>query len=269
MSEHTPEFFLYETPRDHVVRITINRPEVRNAVHPPAHKEWSDLLDAVEADDDIWVMILTGAGDKAFCAGRDLKHMAASRQAGEDAMAADRRLMEATTRFIERFDIAKPVIAQVNGHAFGGGFEVALACDLVVAADHVNFGLPEPRRGIYAGGGGVHRLPRQIPLKVAMEHLLTGSPMSAHRALELGLVNRVVAYDKLESTVDALVDDILANAPLSVRATKQAAMRGLHLPLEDAHHGTYPAVVAMQHSDDAREGPLAFAEKRQPRWTGS
>jgi len=269
MTALVPEFFLYETPREHVARITINRPEVRNAVHPPAHKEWSDLLDVVEADDDIWVIIITGAGDKAFCAGRDLKHMAASRAAGAEAMAADQALMDATTRFIERFEIDKPVIAQVNGHAFGGGFEVALACDLVVAADHVNFGLPEPRRGIYAGGGGVHRLPRQVPLKVAMEHLLTGNPMTADRALDLGLVNRVVPYEDLESMVDELVGDILLNAPLSVRATKQAAMRGLHLPLGEAHHGTYPAVVAMQHSDDAREGPLAFAEKREPRWIGS
>ena len=269
MSAPDPEFFLYETPKEHVARITINRPQVRNAVHPPAHKEWSDLLDAVEADDDIWVIIITGAGDKAFCAGRDLKHMAASRASGAEAMSADQALMQATTRFIERFDMSKPVIAQVNGHAFGGGFEVVLACDLVVAADHVSFGLPEPRRGIYAGGGGVHRLPRQIPLKIAMEHLLTGNPMPAIRALELGLVNRVVPYHELESAVDELEGDILLNAPMSVRATKQAAMSGLHMRLADAHRGTYPDVVAMQHSDDAREGPLAFAEKREPRWSGS
>jgi enoyl-CoA hydratase/carnithine racemase len=263
-----PEFFLFETPREHVARITINRPEVRNALHPAAHKEWSDLLDLIEEDDDIWVVIITGSGDKAFCAGRDLKHMAASRSAGADAMAADQEMTAATRRLIERFEFAKPLIAQVNGHAFGGGFEVALACDLIVAADHVNFGLPEPRRGIYAGGGGAHRLPRQIPHKLAMEYLLTGNPMTAQRALELGLVNRVVPYADLETTVDEIVSDILLNAPLSVRATKEAAMQGLDRPLAEAFDQTYPAVERMSRSKDAREGPLAFAEKREPNWSG-
>ncbi|MCL4136687.1 UNVERIFIED_CONTAM: hypothetical protein GTU68_007060 [Idotea baltica] len=262
------QYFLYDKPREHVARITINRPEVRNAINTPAHKEWSDLLDEAEADDDVWVVVVTGVGDKAFCAGRDLKYLSSMRQASAAAQAEDAALMAEVTKLIERFHFSKPLIARVNGIALGGGFEVALACDLVVAADHVEFGLPEPRRGIYAGGGGVHRLPRQLPLKLAMEYMLTSRTMSAARAKELGLVNDVVPYDQLDAAVDRLIDDILLGAPLSIRATKQSAMMGLDMELPEAFHHPYPAVEAMRDSDDAREGPLAFAEKRTPEWTG-
>lgn len=268
MPERTPEFFLYEHPRPHVARITINRPEVRNAINTPAHKEWSDLLDLAEADDDVWIVTVTAVGSQAFCAGRDLKYLSMMQHAPADERAADAELMGSVTKLIERFDYSKPLIAAVNGIALGGGFEVAMACDLVIAADHVRFGLPEPRRGIYAGGGGVHRLPRQIPLKLAMEYLLTGRTMTADRALDLGIINQVVPLDQLESAVDAYIDDILLGAPLSIRATKQSAMRGLDMPLSDAFYGDFPAVKAMAASDDAREGPKAFAEKRTPIWTG-
>ena len=138
----------------------------------------------------------------------------------------------------------------------------------MVAADHVEFGLPEPRRGIYAGGGGVHRLPRQIPLKLAMEYLLTSRTMPADRALELGIVNDVVPYGELDEAVDRFIDDILLGAPLSIRATKQSAMAGLDLPLEQAFYESFPAVEAMRRSEDASEGPRAFAEKRIPDWKG-
>jgi enoyl-CoA hydratase/carnithine racemase len=264
----TPQYFLYEHPRPHVARITINRPEVRNAINTPAHKEWSDLLDHAAADDDTWVVVITGAGDQAFCAGRDLKYTSMINHSSPEEQAADAELMSQATKLIERFDYPKPLIAAVNGVALGGGFEVAMACDLIVAADHARLGLPEVRRGIYAGGGGVHRLPRQIPLKLAMEVMLTGNPMSADRAMELGIVNRVVPKEQLMAAVDALVDDILLGAPLSIRATKQAAMRGLEMPLSEAFHAEYPAVVAMRASDDAKEGPLAFSEKRTPVWKG-
>ncbi|ETX03391.1 MAG: enoyl-CoA hydratase [Candidatus Entotheonella factor] len=262
------KYFIFERPRDHVAKITINRPEVRNAINTPAHKEWSDLLDQLEGDDDTWVVVITGVGDQAFCAGRDLKHLTAMRHAPPDVRKADAEVMASVTRLIERFDFPKPLIARVNGVALGGGFEVAQACDLVVAADHAQFGLPEVRRGIYAGGGGVHRLPRQIPLKLAMEYLLTGKSMTAQRALELGIVNDVVPYAELDAAVDRLIDDIMLCAPLSVQATKQAAMQGLDKPLHVAFHFGYPAVRAMSESEDAIEGPKAFAEKRAPQWKG-
>ncbi len=268
MPDSELQYFLYEKPRDHVARITINRPEVRNAINTPAHKEWSDLLDEAEADDDVWVIVVTGIGDKAFCAGRDLKYLSAMRQAPAEAQAEDAALMAQVTKLIERFHYSKPLIARVNGIALGGGFEVAMACDLVVAADHVEFGLPEPRRGIYAGGGGVHRLPRQLPLKLAMEYLLTSRTMTAARAKELGLVNDVVPFDQLDAAVDRLIDDILLGAPLSIRATKQSAMMGLDMALPEAFYHPYPAVAAMSESEDAREGPLAFSEKRIPTWKG-
>jgi enoyl-CoA hydratase/carnithine racemase len=266
--ENPPEYFLYDQPRPHVARITINRPEVRNAINTPAHKEWSDLLDLAEADDDVWIVVISAVGDQAFCAGRDLKYLSMMQHAPAAEQAADAELMSQVTKLIERFDYSKPLIAAVNGIALGGGFEVAMACDLVVAADHVRFGLPEPRRGIYAGGGGVHRLPRQIPLKLAMEYLLTGRTMAADRALELGIINRVVPSADLDAAVNEYIDDILLGAPLSIRATKQSAMRGLDMSLSDAFYGDFPAVKAMARSDDAREGPKAFAEKRTPTWTG-
>ena len=262
------EFFNYDVPRPHVAWVTIERPEVANAIHTPAHVEWSAILDDIAADDDIWLAVFTGAGERSFCAGRDLKHLSSVQQQGPEAVAANNATMGAITRLIDRHDYPKPIIARVNGAARGGGFEVALACDLVVAADHASFGLPEPLRGIYAGGGGVHRLPRQLPLKQAMEYLLTGREMTAEEALQLGLVNRVAPSADLDRTVNALIDEIMACAPLSVRATKQAAMRGLDLPLGEALRTTYPAVQAMMQSDDAKEGPLAFTEKRVPNWTG-
>ena len=264
----TPNYFLYEMTRPHVVRITINRPEVRNAINTPAHKEWSDLLDHAAEDEDVWIVVVTVIGDKAFCAGRDLKYLSQIQHASEEDRRADSQLMSEVTKLIERFDYPKPLIARVNGIALGGGFEVAMACDLVIAAEHVEFGLPEPRRGIYAGGGGVHRLPRQIPLKLAMEYLLTGKSMTAQRAHEIGIINEVVPYAELDSALDLLIDDIMRGAPMSIRATKQSSMRGLNLPLGDAFYADYPAVRAMMDSEDAREGPKAFAEKRQPEWKG-
>jgi len=262
------EFFTYDVPRPHVAWVTIERPEVANAIHTPAHVEWSAILDCIADDDDIWLAVFTGSGERSFCAGRDLKHLSAVQQQGPDAVAANNAQMASLTRLIDRHDYPKPLIARVNGAARGGGFEVALATDLVVAADHASFALPEPLRGIYAGGGGVHRLPRQLPLKLAMEYLLTGKAMSAAEALELHLVNAVVPYAQLDDAVNALIDDIMACAPLSIRATKQAAIRGLDLPLGEALRAQYPAVKAMMASADAKEGPLAFSERRAPVWQG-
>ena len=251
-----------------VARITIDRPEVMNAFHPDAHVELDAILDEFEADDDLWVAVLTGSGNRAFCAGRDLKQLAAISQASPEEQAADAAKTRGVTRLTDRFELYKPIIARLNGFALGGGLELALACDIIVAAEHAELGLPEPRRGLIAGALGVHRLPRQIPLKVAMGHLLTGRHMSAARAYELGLVNEVVPADELDAAVQRWVDDILACAPLAVRATKQCALAGLDRPLPEAATATYEWELRRRASADAKEGPRAFAEKRDPAWSG-
>lgn len=253
---------------DHVARITIDRPERMNAFDDLTHVAFSAAIDRVEADDDIWVAVITGAGDRAFSAGRDLRWTAELNAAGPEAQAASAARMASATRLQDRFDLTKPFIARVNGHALGGGLELALACDIIVAADHVQLGLPEPRRGLIAGAMGVHRLPRHIPYHVAMGHLLTGRPMTPQRAYELGLVNEVVPSAGLDAAVDAWIADILACSPIAVRATKQSAVGALHLSLSDANRYVAPWEARRRVSDDAKEGPLAFAEKRPPRWSG-
>lgn len=256
------DFVRYEK-RGHVAWVTLNRPEVMNALHPPCHDRLDAIWDAFAADPELWVAVLTGAGDRAFSAGNDLKWTA--QNPGKMPPIPKGGFAGLTTRFA----LDKPVIAAVNGLALGGGFEVVLACDVVIAAEHARFGLPEPKVGLMAAAGGAQRLPRQIPLKIAMGMMLTGEPISAARALELGLVNEVVAGDRLADVAMSWAEKIAACSPLSVRATKQAALRSLDRPLEDAIDVTgYPAALELFRSDDAREGPLAFAEKRMPVWKG-
>jgi enoyl-CoA hydratase/carnithine racemase len=248
----------------HVVLVTLNRPEAMNALHMEAHLELDAAWRRYEADDDARVAILTGAGDRAFCAGADLK------EAGDGA----RRPYWLTLKpggfggLTERFGLVKPVIAAVNGLALGGGLELALACDLIVATDTARFGLPEPRVGFTASDGGIHRLVRQLPLKVAMGLLLTGRQMSADEARGWGLVNEVVPAAELLPAARRWADEILACAPLSVWATKEAALAGLDLPLPDAINRRYPYMLRQAASDDSVEGPRAFAEKRKPVWKG-
>ena len=255
------EYVIYEK-KDHIATITLNRPEVMNAVHPPATAELSGIWDEAIADDDVWVILLTGAGERAFSAGNDLKYTASR------GMPTGPRPKGGFGGLTDRTDIDKPMIAAVNGFALGGGFEMALACDIIIAADHARLGLPEPRVGLAAAAGGVHRLPRQIPLKIAMGYMLTGKHMTAQEALELGIVNEVVPLKDLMDTAHRWVGEILECAPLSVRATKQCAMQGLGLPLDQALGGSYPALKQMFYSEDVKEGPLAFAEKRKPNWQG-
>ena len=250
----------------HVATITLNRPDAMNALNPDLRWSLSQHFDEVERNDNIWIAIVTGAGNKAFCAGADLKHRAVERDASSEQRASWQKLLGETTPLNERWYFPKPVIAKVNGFALGGGLELALACDIIVAADHAELGLPEPRRGLLAAGVGVHRLPRQIGLKVAMGYLLTGRHMSAARAYELGLVNQVVPAADLDTSVDEWVRDILRCAPLAVRATKEAAMRGLDKPLHEAQHTPYEWEMRRRESADALEGPRAFAEKRAPDW---
>ena len=253
----------------HVATVTLNRPEAMNALNPELRFALSEIWDRIETDDDIWVAVVTGAGDRAFCAGADLKHRAIEREA-DDAQRKIWADMQAQTRPLNtRWHFPKPVIAKVNGFALGGGLELALSCDIIIAADHVEVGLPEPKRGLIAGGVGVHRLPRQIGLKVAMGYLLTGRHMSAQRAYELGLVNEVVPAGELDACVDGWVADILKCAPLAIRATKEAVMKGLDTHLSEAFETPYESETRRANSDDAIEGPRAFAEKRTPNWTGT
>jgi enoyl-CoA hydratase/carnithine racemase len=255
----TLEFIRYEK-QDHVAHVTINRPEVMNALHPAANAEMERVWDDFAADAECWVAILTGAGEKAFSAGNDLKWTA------EHGM--PRMPRTGFGGLTSRFDLWKPVIAAVNGFALGGGLEIALACDIIVAAEHATLGLPEPRVGLMAAAGGVHRLPRHIPQKIAMGMLLTGKPISAAEGARLGLVNEVVPKAQLMDAAARWAREIAECSPLSVQATKQAALQGLGKPLAEALATPYEAVERLWASDDSREGPLAFAQKRKPKWTG-
>lgn len=243
-----------------VAVLTINRPEARNAIDGTTGQALSDAIDHAEADPDVWAVVLTGAGDQAFSAGADLKALATGR--GGEGIFTSGGFAGITRR---RFP--KPLLAAVNGAALAGGLEMVLACDFAIAAEHATFGLPEVKRGIVAGAGGLLRLPNRLPLSVALELAMTGERIDAHQALGFGLVNRVVPPGTaLEATV-AVAQVICDNAPLAVRGSKQVALAAAELrdelwDLNDA------AVREVMRSEDAREGPTAFAEKRPPRWTG-
>lgn len=251
---------------DHVARITMNRPERMNAFDIDTHEQFAAAIDRVENDDDIHVAVITGAGDRSFCAGRDLKWTASLRDLSDDERAEIDKRMNAITKLQFRHDITKPLIARVNGYALGGGLELALACDIIVAADHVEMGLPEARRGLIAGAMGIHRLPRQIPHHLAMGYLLTGRHFSAQRGAELGLVNEVVPMEQLDAATNAWVADIVRCSPEALRATKQSTMDALHLSLAEAGEYCSPAEHAWRNGSDIVEGPRAFAEKRDPVW---
>jgi crotonobetainyl-CoA hydratase len=246
----------------HLTIVTINRPEVMNSLHPAANRALAEAFDAFEADPDQWVAIITGSGDRAFSAGNDLKHQATGGDMGGQPESGFAGLTS-------RFDLAKPVIAAVNGVAMGGGFEIALACDIIVAAENALFALPEPRVGLAALAGGVHRLPRQIGQKNAMGMLLTGRRVPAAEGKELGFVNEVVPKGQALEAAKAWAGQILECAPLSVRASKQAALHGLdYAGVREAQGAKYGALHDMLKSEDFIEGPKAFAEKRSPNWKG-
>lgn len=251
--------------RGHVMIVTINRPEARNAVNRFVHEGVGDALEAADADPEVRCVIVTGAGDKAFCAGADL--VALSR--GETLAPDDPAKQAWGFAGLVSHPISTPVIAAVNGHALGGGLEIALACDLVVAVDTANFGLPEPKRGLFAAAGGVFRLPDQLPRKIAMEMILTGDPIPADRALALGLINAVAPADKLIDTALALAERITVNAPLSVQASKRMAVGivdGKVARDEAPWKQNRAESKIVFTSEDSREGPKAFAQKRAPVW---
>jgi enoyl-CoA hydratase/carnithine racemase len=247
--------------RGNVEILTINRPEARNAINGAVSKAMSAAMDELADDDGCWVVVVTGSGDKAFSAGMDLK--AFSSGEGGDIIGAKGGFAGLTKR-----DFPKPVIAAVNGSALAGGFEIMLSCDLVVAAEHATFGIPEAKRGLIAGAGGLIRMPKRLPRAIALELAMTGDPIDAERAYALGLVNTVVPSGQLMHEAVALAERIAANAPLAVRYSKSVMTRAAEVPESEGWSINDEAVGVVFTSADAMEGPIAFAEKRAPKWQG-
>jgi len=248
-----------------IAYITLNRPDQMNSMNVDV---WLGMLDSwirVRDDPEIWTAIVTGAGDKAFSAGADLKEMSENRALIEKGLTPRTRPEIGPMRGLQ---VWKPFIAAVNGFALGGGFELALACDIRVAAEHARFGFSEVLRAIIPGAGGTQRLPRFAPFGIAMEYLLTGKQMSAQEAYRLGLVNKVVPLKDLMPAAEEIANAINENGPLAVRAIKEAACRGVQMSLDDGLRLENLLSTIVRQSEDAKEGPLAFAQKRKPVYKG-
>jgi crotonobetainyl-CoA hydratase len=250
--------------RDHVARITIDRPDVLNAIDLDSERELQALWTQIEADRDVRVVVLTGSGERAFSTGADMK--GGSGASGLEYWAQERVGGFGGIALRETLNV--PVIARVNGHAVGGGFEMMLGCDIVVAVEQATFGLPEARVGRMPLDGGMTLLQRQIPFRHAMGLLLTGRRMKAPEALAMGLINEVTTRENLDAAVQRWVDDVLACAPLSVRAIKAVARQTGHLTARQAQAARLPALVEALQSSDSDEGVRAFIEKRKPVWRG-
>ena len=254
-----PEYCSIEKD-NHIMTVTLERPDRLNALHPPANAELGEVFDEFANDDDMWVAIITGRG-RGFSAGNDLRYQAE----GGERVPMPRGFAGLTSRF----DLQKPVIAAVNGVSMGGGFEIALACDLIIASEKALFALPEPKVGLAALAGGLNRLPRQIGSKRALGMILTGRHVSAEEGLALGFVNEVVPHDDLMNAAKRWANDICQCAPLSIRASKDVVYRSLDCAsLEASMKVRYESVQAMTKSEDFIEGPKAFSEKRPPNWKG-
>ena len=249
--------------KDHVAILTMNRPEARNAMNSVMRREMGEALADFKEDIDSWVLIVTGAGDKAFSAGMDLKEMAAN-LAGRGGGANNES--QVPSLMAGNIDIWKPIIAAINGVAVGGGLETALACDIRIAAEGVLMGLSEPKRGIVPGGGGMARLPRLVPLGYALEMMLTGDLFPAEEAYRIGLVNQVVPSGELMNAAMKMAERLKTGAPLALQAIKETVRKNMDMPLPEALPARFgPNVMA---SEDAREGTAAFGEKRNPVWKG-
>lgn len=248
---------------DHVATVTINRPERLNAIDEAHQQELRRVWEAIEADRSVRVVVLTGAGDRAFCAGDDMR---AEGRTGLDYWLNAREFGFGHLTLRDTLDV--PVLARVNGYALGGGLELVVGCDLAVASEDAVLGFVEPRLGRLPLDGGIVSLARQLPTKWAMEVLLTGRRFSASEALALGLLNEVVPASELDDATDRWLENLLACAPLSLRAVKQIVRRTSHMSAADARMANLPALVEVLESSDGEEGVRAFSEKRPPRWQG-
>ncbi len=242
--------------------VRLNREQARNAIDGPTTKALDAAFDELAEDDDVWAVVLTGSGERAFCAGMDLKAFA-SGQAGDILSSKNGFAGIASRRF------EKPLIAAANGPALAGGFEIVLSCDLVIAAEHAYFGIPEAKRGLVAAGGGLIRLEKVLPRNIALEMALTGEPITAARAAELGLVNKVVPKEQLLEAALEMAEAICKNAPLAVRASKEIMRRARDLDEAGAWKMNGELTLPVLTSRDAIEGATAFAERREPIWQGA
>lgn len=251
---------------DKIALITINRPEAMNAIDPETNEQLDRIFDEFAQNRDLWVAVLTGAGEKAFSAGADLKKMVPfnANRTAVDGRESMEKPHAAFGSILRNYTCFKPIIAAVNGICLGGGLEIALACDIRYASENAKFGLPETKWGLIPGGGGTQRLPRTISRSYAMEMMFTGKTIDAEEALRVGLVSRVVPQSELLDVTLELAQTICERAPLAVRGVKECVMRGEHMALEDALRYEVDMRDFLRHTEDAKEGPRAFAEKRKP-----
>jgi enoyl-CoA hydratase/carnithine racemase len=262
MSNPAPaDAVLFEVVQPHIALVTINRPEARNAINGAVAAGLEAVLERIEADPELWVTVLTGAGTQAFCAGADLKEVAAGRVAGLSTPNGG------FAGFV-RAKRTKLWIAAAQGHALAGGLELLLSCDLAVVAESATFGLPEVKRSLLAGAGGVFRLPRAIPKAIALEMIATGDPISAARAAQFGLVNAVVPVSEVIAAALALAGRVAVNAPVAVRESLGVARQATEHTESDLWEISEAAFRRVLATEDFNEGPRAFVEKRPPRWIG-
>ena len=265
MAEDFDFEFIEYRKADCIAYVTMNRPEVRNALHAPACLEMDRAWKDFESDPEVRVGIVTGGDGPSFCAGLDLGWRLQSQ--GNNSVNMPETGFGGLTN-PRHNKITKPIIAAVNGHCIGGGLEIAMSSDVIIASDTAQFGLPEAKRGIIAGAGGPYRLTRQIPFRIALGYMMTGRYFGAEEAYRWGLVNAVVPKDEVMSAAEQWAAEIIEGAPLSIVAMRQMAIEGMEMTLEEAYHKTVSGMEAVRGSQDSQDGLSAFKERRKPNWVG-